>query len=111
MKARYITTGEYAGPRMTIGKVYEIIGIEADYYRIINDENDPCLYNPDQFELIEKQEPEFWLSIKGEDGERYAYPLSWLRVGFFEDYHDGIKSTQEIFWAEYRRLYGIEIDV
>ena len=96
---------------MTAGKEYTVIGIEADTYRIINDLNDPCLYEPLQCEIVDPTEPNFWVSELGEDGERYAYPLAWNRVGFFEDYHDRIQSVVDQFWQDCKRLYGITNNV
>ena len=107
MKVRYITKGEYTGDRMTVLKEYTVIGIEADYYRIIADDNEPYLYNPNQFTIIEKTVPNFWITEIGEDGEKYSYPSTWVRVGFFEDYFDNIESVKEQFWKECSELYGI----
>ena len=49
-------------------------------------ENDPVLYDPACFRIVDPQEPEFWVCEIGEDGERYCYPPEWSEVGFFEDY-------------------------
>ena len=111
MKVRYVRKGEYQGLRMTIGKTYEVIGIEADSYRIIDDEFDPCLYKPSQFEILDSSEPDFWVSEIGEDKERYAYPFSWNKVSFFEDYHDGVQVVINQFWNDCGRLYGITKNV
>jgi len=53
---------------MTIGKQYIVLGIEGDSFRVICDENEPYLYEPEQFEIIDSEMPKFWLSEKGEDG-------------------------------------------
>ena len=55
MRVRYIRKGEYQGSEMTIGNEYEVIGIEADYYRNISDSKEPCLYHPNQFEITNKK--------------------------------------------------------
>ncbi|MCH8823617.1 MAG: hypothetical protein IH984_08935 [Planctomycetes bacterium] len=91
---------------LTLGREYGVIGIEADWYRIINDEGDPCLYEPDCFSVIDPTEPTFWDCKFGEEGERYCYPTSWNRVGFFEDYHDSVQSVVRQFWREHEALYG-----
>ena len=31
---------------LTLGREYLVIGIESDWYRIIDDNDDPCLYEP-----------------------------------------------------------------
>jgi hypothetical protein len=106
MKVRYLCKGEYQGPDMTIGKVYVVIGIEADSYRIINDAQMPYLYNPDQFELVDSEKPNFWITEYGENQEEYSYPSSWNAPGFFEDFHDGKKDVVNQFWSECKALYG-----
>ncbi|MBU2983980.1 hypothetical protein KO528_01335 [Saccharophagus degradans] len=96
---------------MGIDKVYEVIGIEADYYRIIDDSNMPFLYDPNQFEIISSDEPDFWITEIGEDGERYSYPAAWSHAGFFEDFHDNVSSVVSQFWSEYRSLYAASKNV
>ncbi len=59
-----------------------------------------------KIETVDAAEPSFWRATLGEDGERYAYPLSWDRPGFFEDYHDRVEEVRQQFWADHRRLYG-----
>ena len=92
---------------LTLGREYEVIGIEADWYRIINDDCDPCLYEPECFSVTDPTEPEFWECNVGEEGERYCYPASWMRTGFFEDYHDRVDAVVSQFWHECEALYGI----
>ena len=111
MKVKYERKGEYQGPRMTIGKVYEVLGIECDSYRILDDDNDPCLYSSDQFETIDPQEPEFWVTEIDDDGDRYSGPFAWIKVGFFEDYHDGVQKIIDQFWADCERFYAINKNV
>lgn len=90
---------------MTIGQIYEVIGIEGDDFRIINDENLPYLYDPEQFEIVDLNAPLFWVTEYGEDGERYSYPKEWMDPGFFEDYHDGIEGVKKLFWSVHCELY------
>ena len=91
---------------LTRGQIYVVIGIEADDYRIVDDYNDPCLYDPTCFELIDATEPEFWQCEMGAEGERYCYPHEYNQPGFFEDYHDGIPEVVSEFWAVYQKLYA-----
>ena len=96
---------------LTIGRVYEVLGIEADDYRVLTDEdtphcpNDPVLYEPECFKVIDDSEPAFWVEETGDDGERYAYPPSWSRTGFFEDFHDRVQSVRDQFWGDVRQFY------
>jgi len=106
MKVRYLFREENQADDMTIGGGYVVLGIEADSYRILNDENRSYLYNPKQFSIVDAAEPEFWVNEYGEDGERYAYPQAWLKPGFFEDYHDDVEVAKKLFWSVHRTYYG-----
>lgn len=75
-------------PDLTEGRLYDVIGIEANYYRLLNDGGLPYLYPPDVFTIIETDEPDDWVESYGEEGERYVYPAELNEPGFFEDYFD-----------------------
>ena len=52
--------------RLAIGRVYEVLEIAGDHYRILDDEaappcgNDPVLYEQECFDLVDPEEPDFW---------------------------------------------------
>ena len=71
-------------PDLTPDQPYFVIGIEADDYRILNDSGRPYLYPADLFELVDPREPSVWITVYGDDGERYAYPPLLNEAGFFE---------------------------
>jgi hypothetical protein len=82
---------------LSLNCIYEVLGIEADSYRILDDNGDPILFDPLCFEVSDPQEPEFWQSTFGDEGEWYSYPPGWGVRGFFEDWHDGVKVIRELF--------------
>jgi len=96
---------------LTQGRPYEVLGIESDHYRLLVDENQswkpngPFLFHPSCFAIIDPTPPTFWVCEKGTEGERYCYPKEWFRVGYFEDFHDGVKDVCEGFWKDLKRLY------
>ena len=81
----YPETGEQVElePALVLGSVYEVLGIEADTYRIINGNGEPALYDPESFTVVDPTEPDFWVTEHGEEGERYSYPPEWQDC-FFE---------------------------
>jgi len=79
-------------------QLYVVIGIEADDYRIINNNGRPFLYPHEIFEVHDFHEPDDWIKDVGDDGERYAYPESLNSPGFFEDFFDGDEKTVSKFW-------------
>ncbi len=110
MVVKFIKTrdpdGYFEIENLSINKNYEVIGIEGDFYRILSDENEPCLYSPECFDVVNVNKPRFWVTEIGEDGEEYSYPQSWHGVGFFEDYFDGIKHVVDQFWKDYKKYYN-----
>jgi hypothetical protein len=79
---------------LTLGAEYEVLGIEADRLRLLDDQGEPVLFDPACFEITDSTEPDDWVSVE-EDGVRYAYPPAWGRPGFFEDWHDGVPEVRE----------------
>lgn len=82
---------------LTVGREYEVLGIECDSYRLLDDAGEPVLFDPQCFEVVEPQEPPFWVFQVGDEGERYAYPPGWGVPGFFEAWHNGDEVVQRVF--------------
>lgn len=51
MKVRYL--GESDPLQLMNGKVYEVLSIEKEWYRIIDETIDDYLYPPELFEIVE----------------------------------------------------------
>jgi hypothetical protein len=83
---------------LTFGQPYVVIGIEADDFRILNDAGRPFLYPPELFTMVDKSEPNDWVTEFGEDHERYSYPPSLNKAGFFEDFFDEKRKAVVTFW-------------
>jgi len=83
---------------LTFEQQYVVIGIEAGELRILNDVGRPFLYRPDLFSLVDHREPVDWLTEFGDDGERYSYPRSLNKSGFFEDFFDQKAKAVSTFW-------------
>ena len=45
---------------LTPYNIYRVIGIESDDFRIMNDVGLPCLYPPNEFEIVDSREPDDW---------------------------------------------------
>ncbi len=50
MKIRYNGCSSVS---LTKGKIYEVISIEKECYRIVDDTDEDYLFSPDDFEIIE----------------------------------------------------------
>ena len=90
-------------PDLTPNQPYVVLGIEADDLRILNDEGRPYLYPDDLFSVVDAREPDDWVSVLGEDDERYAYPPPLNDCGFFEDYFEGKPEAVATFWRVMNR--------
>ena len=90
--------GERRYRDLTRDRPYVVIGIEADDLRILNDEGRPFLYPARVFRVIDRREPDDWISEVGDEGERYAYSPPLNGAGFFEDFFDGSKRAVRTFW-------------
>ena len=88
-----------------INKEYEVIGIESDDYRIIDNKNEPILFDHKCFTVVDPMKPKFWLCKTGSENEEYCYPEEWSNPGFFEDYFNRNESVIEKFWEIYNSLY------
>jgi len=85
-------------PDLTPGQPYVVIGIEADDFRILNDQGRPYLYPSRLFDVVDPREPDDWVTEFGEEGERYAYPPPLNGCGFFEDFFDAKPEAVTTFW-------------
>lgn len=90
---------------LTVGSEYEVLGIEAGDYRLFNDRAEPVLYEPPCFEVVDANEPPFWTTELGDEGERYAYPPGWSVPGFFEAWHDRDAVIREVFSGQLAYWY------
>jgi hypothetical protein len=85
-------------PDLSPDEPYFVIGIEADDFRILNDCGKPYLYPSHLFEIVDSREPRSWITVHGDDGERYSYPPALNEPGFFEDYFEGKNEALSQFW-------------
>lgn len=83
---------------LSIGQLYFVIGIEANDYRLLNDNGKPYLYPSEIFEIIDGSYPTDWVTKYGEDREQYSYPPPLHQIGFFEDFFDHKPEQTSIFW-------------
>jgi hypothetical protein len=90
---------------LTVGSEYDVLGIECDNYRLLDDLGEPVRFDPGGFEVVDPQEPIFWVSEVGDQGERYDYPPGWRVPGFFEAWHDRDVVVQRLFVAQLTAWY------
>ena len=52
MKVRYL--GKSEGISLTENKIYESLGYESGFIRVVDDTDEDYLYDPDKFEVVEE---------------------------------------------------------
>jgi len=99
MRVRCLTNHHPDGrlAALTPGEAYEVIGIEADDLRVIDDSASPVLFEPAMFEVVDPARPADWITTTGEDGEVYASPPGLDAPGFWEDYFEGLPAARLAF--------------
>ncbi|WAS93151.1 hypothetical protein [Nannocystis punicea] len=100
------TTPRRGGPiySLTLGRVYEVLGVSGDMYQLLNDDNGPYLYEDECFEVIDPTAPDFW-QFEHFGSSTYAYPPSWAAPGFFERVDDEDPLACAQFWRDMEILY------
>ncbi len=51
MKVKYL--GETSFLELTHDKIYKVLSVEKDWYRIVDDTDEDYLYPPEEFEIVE----------------------------------------------------------
>lgn len=52
MKVKYI--GDYYKVSLIFDKIYEVIAVEKDWYRIVDESGEDYIYPPEMFEVVEE---------------------------------------------------------
>jgi hypothetical protein len=96
---------EFDHQHIKANRIYEVIGISCDHYRVINDIGEPVLYPNYLFEVIDDSLPKSWVKSEFTDGEYYIDPPELCGQGFYEDYFDGVPEAKAIF-EKFKRNLG-----
>jgi hypothetical protein len=81
---------------LTVGRICEVLGIECDLYRLLDDCDKAILFESECFKVIDAAEPSNWI-LSIEDGARYAYPPIWGERGVFQHWHERVIEFRQEF--------------
>lgn len=85
-------------PNITIGREYLVLAIEENFYRILNDNRQPILYEKEIFDITDSHIPKNWVREDYGDGDYYIYPPELLSPSyFFEKYFDDVPEVVDAF--------------
>lgn len=91
-------------PYLTIGRVYVVVGIEDDMFRLVVDNGDPALIPRGRCIIVDAWIPENWNhSPHGLYGLHEPPEVS--SSGFYEKWHDGDSAVRQVFEKVFRRLW------
>ena len=94
---------------ITVGKEYVVVGVSSNYFRVVNDYDEPTLFKCTCFDIIDGAISEDdWVCHLGEEGEVYANPPGLHLPGFYEDYFDDKEYAIKRF-QEYLDKIGVSI--
>jgi hypothetical protein len=88
---------EFDNQGLKPGKVYEVIGIDDEHYRIVDEGGEPILYPKYLFDVIDPTIPESWVRKDYPDDEYFIDPPELSHRGFYEDYFDRKPEATAIF--------------
>ncbi len=88
---------EYDHQHLEPDKIYEVIGITYENYRVIDEIGEPILYPKYLFEVTDPLIPADWIWEKYASDEYYIDPPELSERGFYEDFFDRQPYAGEIF--------------
>lgn len=97
---RLVDESEHRG--LSVGAVYDVVGIDSENFRVIDDNDEPFLYPKDLFEIVDPSIPDGWIT-ETRDDEKYIDPPEFAEPGFYEDYFDRVEAAVEKFEAFRKR--------
>jgi len=84
---------------LTVGAIYEVVGIGGKHLRVIDDDGEPILFHAALFDVVDPAIPDDWVVNSYSDGENYFDPPEFAERYFYEDYFDGVDSAVKKFKA------------
>ena len=82
---------------LTPNKKYLVVGLDHDSFRVINDNQEPVIYDKNMFDVIESSLPTDWVWERFAKDEYYANPPEMSAPGFYEDWFDRMPASQLAF--------------
>jgi hypothetical protein len=86
------------------GHDYEVIEVDEDCFRVIDESGEPALYPKTFFLDCDFAPPTDWLTHDYGGGQYTISPPEFSSAGFFEDYDDQVPAAVETYRDYVRRL-------
>jgi len=82
---------------LTPGKMYALVGISQDSFRVLNDNEEPVIYPKNMFDEIDLVIPGDWIWQRYSEDEYCVNPPELASPGFFEDWFDHKSEALTVF--------------
>ena len=93
-----------------LGSVYHVLGLWIQNghvkLRLVGEEDDPALYQPEMFEVVSSMIPSTWVVTSPKLGCFSIEPEPWTRPGFWEAFYEGDPKAIACFEEERRKIVG-----
>ena len=83
-----------AHQNITPEKIYCVIEISLEHFRVVNDRKEPILYPKYLFDTVDCRLPAGWCFEEFDDGEYFIGPAELSKAGFYEDLFDRIPEAK-----------------
>ena len=70
------------------GKEYVVLGLDDQYFRVLNNEEEPVLFPRSAFIVLDDHVPEDWVWRRYSDGQFLANPPEMASRGFYDAFFD-----------------------
>lgn len=97
---RLVDESEHRG--LSVGTIYDVVGLDSQNFRVIDDRDEPFLYPKALFDVVDPSIPDGWIT-ETKDDEYYVDPPEFAEPGFYEDYFDRVEAAVEKFEAFRKR--------
>ncbi len=93
-------------PSVSIGRLYIVLTLLTDDFRIVDDEGEPILVPRSKFDVLDDWIPTDWVR-EADEAEDWFWcgPLPFAVRGFFERWHDGHSRERQVFAEVYEPLW------
>src|SRR5687768_16709003 len=93
---RLLDESEHRG--LSAGAVYDVVGLDSQNFRVIDDNDQPFLFRKGLFDVVDPSIPDDWVTETLGD-EYYVDPPECAEKGFYEDYFYEVEAAVKRFEA------------
>lgn len=78
---------------LKVDSIYSVIGIDDEFFRVIDENGDPALYPKELFTVIDPTIPDTWCKRYSKYGGYYIDPPEFSGNEFYDDFFEGVENS------------------